>query len=53
MLKFEGTAISMGYAIGKIHYLNNPKKNIQRYTIQDTEKEMARLMEAIDIVMTS
>lgn len=50
MLKFEGTAISMGYAIGKIHYLNNPKKNIPRYTIQDTEKEMARLMEAIDIV---
>lgn len=50
MLKFDGTAISMGYAIGKILYLNNSKKNIPRYKITDTEKEMARLMEARDIV---
>ena len=28
MLNFDGTAISMGYAIGKILYLNNSKKSI-------------------------
>ena len=39
MLNFDGTAISMGYAIGKILYLNNSKKSIPKYTITDTEKE--------------
>lgn len=50
MLNFDGTAISMGYAIGKILYLNNSKKSIPKYTITDTEKEMARLIEARDAV---
>lgn len=39
MLNFDGTAISMGYAIGKILYLNNSKKSIPKYTITDTEKK--------------
>ncbi len=39
MLNFDGTAISMGYAIGKILYLNNSKKSIPKYTITDIEKE--------------
>lgn len=29
MLNFDGTAISMGYAIGKILYLNNSKRVFQ------------------------
>ena len=50
MLNFDGTAISMGYAIGKILYLNNSKKSIPKYTITDIEKEMARLTEARNAV---
>lgn len=50
MQEYNGTAISMGYAIGKILYLNNSKKSIPRYMITDTEKELKRLSEARKIV---
>lgn len=49
MLEFKGTAISTGYAIGKILYLNNSKKNIPKYTVTDTESELKRFYEARNI----
>lgn len=48
MREFNGTAISTGYAIGKILYLNNSKKNIPRYIVTDAKKEIERLHEARD-----
>lgn len=51
MLEFKGTAISTGYAIGKILYLNNSKKNIPKYTVTDTESEIERFYEARKIAL--
>lgn len=51
MLEFKGTAISTGYAIGKILYLNNSKKNIPQYTVTNTETEMERFYEARNIAL--
>lgn len=50
MLNFKGTAISAGYAIGKVLYLNNSKKNIPKYTVTDTKKELERFYAAKKIV---
>lgn len=46
MLEFKGTAISTGYAIGRILYVNTSKKNIPRYTVEDTESEIKRFYNA-------
>lgn len=46
MLEFKGTAISTGYAIGRILYVNTSKRNIPKYTIADTENEINRFYQA-------
>ncbi len=46
MLEFKGTAISTGYAIGQILYVNTYKRNIPKYTVDDTEREIKRFYNA-------
>ena len=48
MLELYGRGVSNGIAIGKLSFYSNPKNNIPKYTIKDTEAELKRYKVAVE-----
>lgn len=48
MLELYGRGVSNGIAIGKLSFYSNPKNNIPKYTVKDTEAELKRYKVAVE-----